>query len=148
MDTDGSGYEWVMEFWDQINEHSATIMRWEFMLRWATIKFSRRCLFQATNLQFSICVLRHACWLGKSPEGESDNSILVCTSVLYYGPSHITWWREFPTGTPFFTYQLSQRLGSVTSKTRGRNFNICWILYVYSLILKSNCCVVGLRGTL
>jgi hypothetical protein len=64
-------------------------MSGEFMIRRATIKFSRRCLLQATTLQFSICVLRYACWLGKSPEGESGNSILVGTSVLYYGPSHV-----------------------------------------------------------
>jgi hypothetical protein len=125
-----------MEFWDQISEHSNTIISGEFMIRWATIKFSRRSLFQATTLQFSICVLRHACWLGNSPERESDNSILVGTSVLYYGPSHIMWCREIPTGTLFFTYQMSRRVGSVILKTRGRSFSICWVLYVYSLTLK------------
>jgi hypothetical protein len=123
-------------------------MSGEFMIRLATIKFSRRCLLQTTTLQFSICVLRHACWLGKSPEGEGDNSILVGTSVLYYGPSHVMRCWEIPIGTLFFTCQLPWRVGSVTSKARGRNFSIFWILYFYSLVLKFNCCVVGLRDTL
>jgi len=68
-------------------------------------------MFAPSNcLQFSTCVLRHACWLGKSPEGERDNSVLVGSSVLYYGPSHIVWCREIPTDTLSFTDQLFQRV--------------------------------------
>jgi hypothetical protein len=119
-----NGYRWVRVGLSKVIfrlncEHSDTIMSGEFTIRWATTKCSRRCLLQATTLQFSKCVLQHAFWLGKSPEGESDNSILVGRSVLYYGPSHIMRCRGIPTGTLFFTDQLPQRVGSVTSTTKG-----------------------------